>query len=297
MKGVWLRSASIVIPTFNRAGLVSRAIDSALAQTYPCEVIVCDHGSTDATPDVAARYGDQIRYLRRSEDRGPIVCWRDGLEQASGDVVHITYDDDWVEPEFMAKCIALLRDDVGFVYTQFEICDMATGSTTFVLQHPAGIRPMRDFVRYLLRSSLTISPGCALFRRHDALKNLLLEVPGASGIYGKNSGVGEDLLLFLLTSLNYPFYAHIGEPLAHFMAHPESITIKAVASRKHTELVAAYSNAKSYYYRQQRSERRRSLITMIADHIYWQVSCGKVVTRGAQKVRRLLIRLLRRDLV
>ncbi len=291
-----MRSASIVIPTFNRAGLVSRAIDSALAQTYPCEVILCDHGSTDSTSDVAARYGDRIRYIRRSEDHGPIACWRDGLEQACGDVVHITYDDDWIDPEFMAKCITRLRDDVGFVYTQCQMHDMATGAVAIALQHPAGIRPMREFARYLLRSPLTISPGCALFRRHDALKNLLREVPGANGIYGKNSGVGEDLLLFLLTSLNYPFYAHIDESLAHFLSHPGSITTNANASKKRAEIEAAYSNAKIYYYRQQGSERRRNFVAMIFDSMCWEVSCGKVVTRGTQKVRRLLNRVLQRNL-
>lgn len=290
-----MRSASIVIPTFNRAGLVSRAIDSALAQTYPCEVILCDHGSTDSTPEVAARYGDRIRYIRRSEDHGPIACWRDGLEQACGDVVHITYDDDWIDPEFMEKCVALLRDDVGFVYTQCQMHGMTTKAATIALQHPAGIRPMRDLVRYLLRSSFPISPGCALFRRQDALKNLLLEVPGAGGIYGKNSGVGEDLLLFLLMSLDYPSYAHIGEPLAHFLSHPGSITTNAQASKKRAEFMGAYSNAKIYYYRQPRSERRGNLMAMIFDSMYWEVSCGKVATRGAQKVRRLLNRLLRRD--
>src|SRR5712691_2427991 len=253
-KGTSMRSASIVIPTFNRAGLVSRAIDSALAQTYPCEVIVCDHGSTDATPDVAARYGDRIHYIRRSKDHGPIVCWRDGLEQASGDVVHINYDDDWIEPEFLAKCIALLHDDVGFVYTQYALHNMATGSITFSKCDPEGIRPMRDIVRYLLRFPLTISPGCALFRRKDALKNLLIEVPGASDIYGKNSGVGEDLLLFLLTSLDYQRYAYVAEPLANFMAHPQSITVNAIASKKYAQLAAAYANAKTHYYRQPRSE-------------------------------------------
>jgi glycosyltransferase involved in cell wall biosynthesis len=285
-----MRSASIVIPTFNRAGLISRAIDSALAQTYRCEVIVCDHGSTDATPDVAAHYEDRIRYIRRSENHGPIVCWRDGLEQATGDVVLINFDDDWIDSQFMAKCIALLQDDVGFVYTQYVRHEMATGSITLSIRHPAGMRPMRDIVRYLQRSPFTISPGCAVFRRKDALKNLLLEVPGASGIYGKNSGVGEDLLLFLLTSLDYPRYAYIAEPLAHFVAHPQSITVNAIASKKYAQLSAAYANAKTYYYCQPRSEHARNLVQRIIDNIHWQIASGAVVERGFRTLNALLRR-------
>jgi glycosyltransferase involved in cell wall biosynthesis len=286
------RRASVVIPTFNRAALVRRAIDSALAQTHACEVIVCDHGSTDATPEVAARYGDRIRYIRRNEDNGPIVCWRDGLEQASGDVVHINYDDDWIEPEFMAKCVALLDDDVGFVYTQYALHDMATGAVTFSSRHPAGVRPMRDIVRYLLATPLTISPGCALFRRKDALKNLLLEVPGASGVYGKNSGVGEDLLLFLLTSLDYPRYAYVAEPMANFMVHPQSITINAIASNKFGELASAYANAKAHYHRQPGSEGTRNPVMRIMDRVLWQIACGSIVGRGLRVCRKSLMRMV-----
>ena len=80
-----MKTASIVIPTFNRAHLVTRAIESAINQTYPCEVVVCDHGSTDNTPDIMAQYQGKIRYIRREEDKGPIVCWRDGIEQATGE--------------------------------------------------------------------------------------------------------------------------------------------------------------------------------------------------------------------
>jgi len=269
-----MTAASIVIPTFNRSGLVGRAIDSALAQTYSCEVLVCDHGSTDETPRVVASYGDRIRYVRRDEDMGPIRCWRDGIEQARGELVHINYDDDWIEPEFMARCIALLRDDVGFVYTRAVIHNLAKGARALSERDPAGVRPMREIARSLLRSELTISPGCALFRRRDALKNLLPEIPGASGAYGKNSGVGEDLLLFLLTSIDYPSYAYLPEPLANFMAHPQSITIGAIASNKYAELVSAYSRAKAYYYQRPGSERPRTGLLRIKDAISWWFACG-----------------------
>jgi len=241
---------SIVIPVFNRAHLVHRAIDSALEQTVPCEVVLVDHGSSDHIGDVARRYGSRIRYLRREHDHGAIAAWRDGIEQATGELVHITYDDDWIQPTFVERCQELLRPEVAFVYTRATVHDTEGRPIELLHRHPAGIRPIREIVHHLMRTPLTISPGSALFRRSDALRNLLLEIPGAGGDYGKGSGVGEDLLLFLLTSLHYPAYAHVPEPLADFLAHPGSITIGAQLAGRTDRLAAAYSTAKAYYLRQ-----------------------------------------------
>jgi glycosyltransferase involved in cell wall biosynthesis len=243
-----MKTASIIIPTFNRAHLVTCAVESAMNQTYPCEVVVCDHGSTDNTPDVMAQYKGKIRYIRREEDRGPIVCWRDGVEQATGEIVHITYDDDWLMPTFMEKAIAKLDDDVGFVYTNVIMYYQGRNKTSIGFNHPPNVGYMKDIAQYLIQKPSAISPGCAIFRRKDTLKNLLLQIPNAQGVYGKDSGVGEDLLLFLLTSRDYPKYFHISEPLACFLHHPGSITVGAYLAGYGEYLVDSYANAKSYYF-------------------------------------------------
>jgi len=242
-----MKTVSIVIPTFNRAKLLERAIESSLNQTYPCEIVVCDHGSRDHTPEVADRFGNRIRYIRRSEDRGPIICWRDGIEQATGEIVHIAYDDDWMDPTFIQKTVAWLHDDVAFVYSNVRIHYEGREHTKIAFKHPHNVGRTEDILRYLLFTRGPISPSCAIFRRSDALKNLLSEIPEASGVYGRNSGVGEDLLLFMLTALDYPNYVFIPEPLAHFFAHPGSITISAGARGQEKELFDAYKNARRYF--------------------------------------------------
>jgi len=263
---------SIVIPTFNRARLVTRAIDTSLAQTVPVEVVVCDHGSTDDTPAVAARYGSAIRYVRRDRDQGPIVCWRDGVEQAGGELIHINYDDDWIDPAFVEKTLPLLRDDVAFVYTRTRIHEPDGHASKVRLLHPAGIRPVGPIIQFLLREKLTISPGCALFRRRDVLKNLLTEVPGAQGLYGKNSGVGEDLLLFLLATLDYPRYAHLPEAVSHFLAHPTSITTAAGSSGRMGALVDAYAAAKRHYLQQPGSVAAATGLRARLEKLRWKLS-------------------------
>jgi hypothetical protein len=59
--------------------------------------------------------------------------------------------------------------------------------------------------------------------------------------------VGEDLLLFLLATLDYPRYAHLPLALAHFLAHPSSITTQAGQSGRLAALVDAYALAKQHY--------------------------------------------------
>jgi glycosyltransferase involved in cell wall biosynthesis len=283
-----MKTASIVIPTFNRAHLVVRAIESAINQTYPCEIVLCDHGSKDNTPEVAARYEGKIRYIRREEDRGPIVAWRDGIEQAKGEIVHINYDDDWMKPEFMEKTIAKLDDDVGFVYTNAIIYQQGTAETSIAFRHPLDIGRMKDIVKYLIQTPLTISPGCAIFRRKDALKNLLLQIPNAKGIYGKDSGVGEDLLLFLLTSLDYPNYVHIPEPLAFFLSHSESITVGAHLDGTRKELIDSYKNAKSYYFGLPGSIPPPTALQNLFFTIKWDYRSGTLVRNMLRLVKRSL---------
>jgi glycosyltransferase involved in cell wall biosynthesis len=283
-----MKTASIVIPTFNRAHLVVRAIESAINQTYPCEIILCDHGSKDNTPDVAAKYKDKIRYIRREEDRGPIVSWRDGIGQAAGEIVHITYDDDWIMPEFMEQTIKHLDDDIGFVYTNALIYDQDTNKASPAFKHPPGIGKMMDIAKYLIQTPFTISPGCAIFRKKDALRNLLLQIPNARGIYGKDSGVGEDLLLFLLTSLDYPKYVYIPEPLACFLSHSESITVGAHLDGTKKELIDSYKNAKSYYFGLPGSIPPPTKLQNLFFTIKWDYRSGTLVKNTLRLVKRSL---------
>jgi glycosyltransferase involved in cell wall biosynthesis len=115
------KEVSIVIPTFNRANYLIECIDSCLAQTKACEIIVCDHGSTDNTPEVVKIYGNKIKYVRRELDSGVHFCWMDGILHATNDLIHINFDDDWIEPTFIEECLNLFSDNVGCILTQAKV--------------------------------------------------------------------------------------------------------------------------------------------------------------------------------
>ncbi|MCL5281677.1 MAG: glycosyltransferase family 2 protein [Planctomycetes bacterium] len=101
---------SIIIPTFNRAGIVTRAIDSVLHQTYrPVHVIVVDDGSTDETPEVLKAYGSAIVYVRQG-NAGPAAARNRGIRESEGDLIAFLDSDDlWLTTK-LERQVALLQD-------------------------------------------------------------------------------------------------------------------------------------------------------------------------------------------
>lgn len=90
---------SVVIPTYNRAGLLGRAIASVLGQTYSdFELIVVDDGSRDHTVSVVGGFDDpRIRFVRLARNRGQPVARNAGIAHAQGDwVALLDSDDEWL---------------------------------------------------------------------------------------------------------------------------------------------------------------------------------------------------------
>jgi Glycosyl transferase family 2 len=85
---------SVIIPTFNRAALIARTLDSVLGQTLAdLEVIVVDDGSTDSTPAVVANFGARVKFLQQ-QNRGPGAARNVGLRSATGEFVAFLDSDD-----------------------------------------------------------------------------------------------------------------------------------------------------------------------------------------------------------
>lgn len=226
--------------------MLERAVNSALAQSVACEVLVCDHGSTDETPALMKRYGDRVRYLRREHDNGPFFAWTDGVVSATGEYIHITYDDDWIESAFVGQLLELFAPDCAFVFSAAHVHWPDHVEELFNNLLQTGTYPKQIIEDYLLLSPLTISPGCALFRKRDILPAMFVGgVPSARHQY---HGVGVDLLMFMMSLINNQSFGFLNTPLAHFSAHAGSITVDAFGNRDRTrDLKAGYREAKKYY--------------------------------------------------
>jgi hypothetical protein len=114
---------SVVIPVFQAADTVGRAIESALDQTVPpLEVIVCDDGSTDDIVDAIAPYGKDVIFLRQ-ENMGPAVARNRAVEAARGQIIAFLDADDAFLPRRLAalRSVALARPDVEIITTDAYI--------------------------------------------------------------------------------------------------------------------------------------------------------------------------------
>ena len=87
---------SVLVTTYNRAALIRRCVDSALAQTFAdLEVVVVDDGSTDNTPEVLAGLNDpRLRFVSHETNRGISPARRTAVEHARGEWLVIC-DSDW----------------------------------------------------------------------------------------------------------------------------------------------------------------------------------------------------------
>lgn len=97
---------SVVIPTWNRAGLVGDAIASALGQEGgDLEVIVVDDGSTDGTAQVITRrFGKAVTLLRTATRSGVGAARNEGVRRATGDLIAFLDSDDlWLPGKFKAE--------------------------------------------------------------------------------------------------------------------------------------------------------------------------------------------------
>lgn len=119
---------SVIIPTFNRAYCLCRAIDSALNQTHPAlEVVVIDDGSTDGTKElVQGAYGNDARLkYARQDNRGVSAARNHGLRLAQGDYVAFLDSDDAWKPWKLQVQLAGMRflPHVGMVWSDMEAID------------------------------------------------------------------------------------------------------------------------------------------------------------------------------
>ena len=203
---------SVIIATYNRAHVITRAIRSVLNQTYQdFELIIVDGASTDNTEEVVKNFNDvRIRYIRQEINKGPQSGRNTGIKAATGEYIAFQdSDDEWLSEKLEKQMNVFQRvpSKVGMVYT--SLYRIGKGGIKLPFKTPT-IMPEDGFVykEALDYKVLNIQIGTAVIRRKCFER---------VGLLDERLPAFDDLELFIRLSKYYCFY-HIDEPLVNYYA-------------------------------------------------------------------------------
>jgi glycosyltransferase involved in cell wall biosynthesis len=209
---------TVVIPTWNRRALVTEAVNSVIAQTYPhWEIVVVDDGSTDGTPAHLSTHGDtRLRVLPLPHSGNLGQLRNRGARAGSGELIAFLDSDDHFLPRKLELQIQALKETgAGWCYSRFELMDEAAG----VLPLDAGYFRLLsgDIFKELLAFRPTIAMPTVIVTRRAF---------EASGGFSEDRRleVGEDYELYMRLALHADAVA-LNDVLARIRKHPGNTTI------------------------------------------------------------------------
>lgn len=168
MSGEFLK-VSIIMPTYNRAGLISETINSVLNQTYSnWELIIVDDGSTDNTENLIEQINDErIRYYKSSRIGIVGKIKNKGIEKATGELIAFIDSDDLWDKTKLAKQITALQDhpEAGFSLTGGYNFRVAGKPTEYFYKHRQGTRYDNIFIAFFNSEVAAIMPSLVLHRK------------------------------------------------------------------------------------------------------------------------------------
>lgn len=124
---------SIIIPTYNRAGIIAPTLDSIIAQTYKdWECIVVDDHSTDNTEEVLAQYcvkDSRIKFMTNVHKKGAQGARNTGLHSCCSEWVFFFDSDNILHSDCLEQLVSGIKPDIDVVQCFSEVINVDTGNT------------------------------------------------------------------------------------------------------------------------------------------------------------------------
>ena len=200
---------SVIIPLYNKAPYVRKALETVCAQTYrEYEIIVINDGSTDNSAIIAGEYlngveGISYKILSQS-NAGVSAARNNGVAQASGDYIAFLDADDWWEPTYLERMAQLIEDYPKAGLYACNYVYYKPGKTHVALNIPTGY--INYPKSYYESGAMPVTSITAIMSR------AVFEEMGGFPVGIK---LGEDFLLWAKTAMHYPV-AFCEEPLAWY---------------------------------------------------------------------------------
>ena len=228
-------TVSVIIPTYNRAHLIGKAIKSVLNQTYQdFEIIVVDDGSTDNTGEIVKSFDNfKIRYISNSNNRGASAARNTGIRASQGEYIALLdSDDEWL-PEKLDKQIKVLQNkspEVGVAYSDVLYIDKNGKNMNRKLSNPG-----KEGYIYedLLGENYVGTPSALLIKK---------ECFNRVGLFDDLLNAQDDWDMWIRIAKYYRF-AFIKVPLVKYRLHSnrisENLELKIITENK---ILVKYTN-------------------------------------------------------
>lgn len=235
--GSSLPKISIVIPTYNRAGMLPLTVDSMLAQEYPqdkFEIIICNNNSTDDTQQVLESYESQFSGRIKSlfEQRQGVHYTRNrAAYHASGDILYYTDDDMLADPRMLLE--------IAHFFARYPKVGSATGKVLpkWEITPPDWILELcNNYLLSLLDLGDREQSGpkdMGVFSCHQAmLRDVFFKSGGfhPENTAGEWIGDGETGLNITIGKMGYHF-GYIPRAITHHMIPPKRMTQEYLNNR------------------------------------------------------------------
>jgi glycosyltransferase involved in cell wall biosynthesis len=213
---------SVVIPTYNRALLVRRAVESVLNQSFrDLELIVVDDGSNDNTALALEPYMDKMVFIRHERNQGVSVARNTGIKAAGGEMIaFLDSDDFWFREKLEVQELFFKANPHALICQAQEIWYRNGVRVNPGLRH---IKPSGDIFIPSLKLCL-VSPSAVIMRR-----SLLEEV----GLFDEDLPVCEDYDLWLRISCRHPVHLIDRYLLARDGGRPDQLSASVPAQDRY----------------------------------------------------------------
>lgn len=213
-------NVSVVIPVFNRAKMIHKALDSLVDQIYKqFEVIIVDDGSTDNLDEVIDIYRDQLQIIKLTlEHCGNIAFLRNqGFLVAQGEFIAVLDSDDWCRRDRIKKQRwHLMNNDTDVVASWVELIDECTTDNTRRLDALYNSRRTREEL-----IDAFLNEGCCICNSSVMIRRSAFEKVGG---YDERMIICEDFNLWIKFLLQDFKISIIEEKLTIRKLHKKSVT-------------------------------------------------------------------------
>ena len=196
-----MNNITVVIPLYNKAPYIKRAMDSVIAQTFEnWEMVVVDDGSTDRGGDIVQNIKDSRIRLIQMKNHGVSGARNRGIREAKNDLIAFLDADDCYNPDFLAVILNLVEKygAMGAYGTSYEIVEETGLRTIWQVPSLRCVKAEDVLIKNFFREALS---GSVIWSSAVAIPRKIFD---DVGFFPEGVRLGEDWDMWMRIGAKYP---------------------------------------------------------------------------------------------